>query len=230
MYKRQNGFDSDNDNLTYCWEQLDSGQVDTSNFGPDLLTGSVNRSVPPSENKIRFIPNILEVLNGNLAPSKPSLFSSWETVSNVERTLTWGVTVRDRSESNPNGMGQISQDVKKIFVTATAGPFRIISNDSNDIVWKSGSNQKIIWDVANTNRAPINTERISIFLSVDGGENFSIPLAENIPNIGESYIIVPGNISTERARIKISADNNIYFAVNNSSFKIEERDFAFPFI
>ena len=65
---------------------------------------------------------------------------------------------KDRSESNPNGMGQISQDVKKIFVTATAGPFRIISNDSNDIVWKSGSNQKIIWDVANTNRAPINTE------------------------------------------------------------------------
>ena len=229
-YLEANGFDSDNDNLTYCWEQLDSGQVDTSNFGPDLLTGSVNRSVPPSENKIRFIPNIPEVLNGNLAPSKPSLFSSWETVSNVERTLTWGVTVRDRSESNPNGMGQISQDVKKIFVTATAGPFRIISNDSNDIVWKSGSNQKIIWDVANTNRAPINTERISIFLSVDGGENFSIPLAENIPNIGEAYIIVPGNISTERARIKISADNNIYFAVNNSSFKIEERDFAFPFI
>ena len=40
-------------------------------------------------------------------------------------------------------MGQISQDVKKIFVSATAGPFRITSNDSNDIVWKSGSNQKI---------------------------------------------------------------------------------------
>ena len=60
-------------------------------------------------------------------------------------------------------MGQISQDVKKIFVTATAGPFRIISNDSNDIVWKSGSNQKIIWDVANTNRAPINTEKFQYF-------------------------------------------------------------------
>ena len=127
-------------------------------------------------------------------------------------------------------MGQISQDVKKIFVTATAGPFKITSNDSSDIVWKSGSNQKIIWDVANTDRPPINTERISIFLSVDGGENFSIPLVENIPNSGEAYIIVPGNISTERARIKISADNNIYFAVNNSQFKIEERDFAFPFI
>ena len=75
--------------------------------------------------------------------SNPTLFSSWETVSNVERTLTWGVTVRDRSELNPNGVGQISQDVKKIFVSSTAGPFRITSNDSNDIVWKSGSNQKI---------------------------------------------------------------------------------------
>ena len=96
--------------------------------------------------------------------------------------------------------------------------------------WKSGSNQKIIWDVANTDKAPISTERISVFLSVDGGENFSIPLAENIQNNGEAYIIVPGNITTERARIKISADNNIYFAVNTSSFKIEERDFAFPFI
>jgi subtilisin-like proprotein convertase family protein len=229
-YLKANGFDSDNDNLTYCWEQLDSGQVDASNFGPDLLTGSVNRSISPSENKIRYIPNISEILNVNLTTSNPTLFSSWETVSNVERTLTWGVTVRDRSQSNPNGIGQISQDVKKIFVAETAGPFRITSNDSNDIVWKSGSNQKIIWDVANTDRPPINTERISIFLSIDGGENFSIPLAENIPNSGEAYVVVPGNISTERARIKISADNNIYFAVNKSSFKIEERDFAFPFI
>ncbi|MDC3050857.1 M12 family metallo-peptidase [Bacteroidota bacterium] len=229
-YLEANGFDLDNDNLTYCWEQLDSGQVDASNFGPELLTGSINRSIPPSDNKIRYIPGISEILNGNLTPSNPTLFSSWETVSNVERTLTWGVTVRDRSESNPNGMGQISQDVKKIFVTATAGPFKITSNDSSDIIWKSGSNQKIIWDVANTNRPPINTDRISIFLSVDGGENFSIPLVENIPNSGEAHIIVPGNISTERARIKISADNNIYFAVNNSQFKIEERDFAFPFI
>ena len=136
--------------------------------------------------------DISQILNGNLVSSNPTLFSSWETVSNVERTLTWGVTVRDRSESNPNGMGQISQDVKKIFVSATAGPFRIISNDSNDIVWKSGSNQKIIWDVANTDKAPINTDKVSIFLSVDGGENFSIALAENIPNNGEAYIIVPG--------------------------------------
>ncbi len=229
-YLKANGFDSDNDNLTYCWEQLDSGQVDASNFGPDLLTGSINRSIPPSENEIRYIPNISQILNGNLVSSNPTLFSSWETVSNVERTLTWGVTVRDRSELNPNGMGQISQDVKKIFVSSTAGPFRITSNDSNDIVWKSGSNQKIIWDVANTDKAPISTERISIFLSLDGGENFSIPLAENIPNNGETYIIVPGNITTEAARIKISADDNIYFAVNASPFKIEERDFAFPFI
>ena len=82
-----------------------------------LLTGSINRSIPPSENEIRNIPNISQILNGNLVSSNPTLFSSWETVSNVERTLTWGVTVRDRSESNPNGMGQISQDVKRIFVT-----------------------------------------------------------------------------------------------------------------
>ena len=96
-YLKANGFDSDNDNLTYCWEQLDSGQVDASNFGPDLLTGSINRSIPPSENEIRYIPNISQILNGNLVSSNPTLFSSWETVSNVERTLTWGVTVRDRS-------------------------------------------------------------------------------------------------------------------------------------
>ena len=229
-YLKANGFDSDNDNLTYCWEQLDSGKVDASNFGPDLLTGSINRSISPSEREVRYIPSISQILNGNLVSSNPTLFSSWETVSNVERTLTWGVTARDRSESNPNGMGQISQDVKKIFVSATAGPFRIISNDSNDIIWKSGSNQKIIWDVANTDKIPINTEKVSIFLSVDGGENFSIPLAENIPNNGETYIIVPGDITTEAARIKISADDNIYFAVNASPFKIEERDFAFPFI
>ena len=79
-YLKANAFDSDNDNLTYCWEQLDSGQVNASNFGPDLLTGSINRSIPPSENQTRNIPNISQILNGNLVSSNPTLFSSWETV------------------------------------------------------------------------------------------------------------------------------------------------------
>ena len=41
-YLEANGFDLDNDNLTYCWEQLDSGQVDASNFGPELLLSLIH--------------------------------------------------------------------------------------------------------------------------------------------------------------------------------------------
>ena len=61
------------------------------------------------------------------------------------------------------------------------------------------------------------------------GATFPHVLANSIPNNGSAFIVVPGNTSTTQARIKIQADNNIYFAVNSTNFSIQDRPFALPF-
>lgn len=220
---------TDTDSLTYCWEQLDSGVVRSGDFGPNLLSGSTNRSLLPTTSTTRIIPRMTSVLAGNLTETNPTLGSGWETVSSVERNLQWGITVRDRDQANPSGVGFSAQDSMTIKVDGEAGPFFVNSQDQSSIQWLSGSNERIVWDVANTNQAPINTTSVSIYLSLDGGTTFPFLLANSIPNNGLAFIIVPGNISTTQARIKIQADNNIYFAVNSSNFSIQERPFALPF-
>ena len=220
---------TDTDSLTYCWEQLDSGVVRSEDFGPNLLTGSTNRSLLPTTSSKRTIPRMMSVLAGNLTETNPTIGSGWETVSLVERDLRWGITVRDRDQANPSGVGFSAQDSMTITVEGDAGPFVVRSQDQSSVQWLSGSNERIVWDVANTNQAPINTTSVSVYLSLDGGVTFPHVLANSIPNNGSAFIVVPGNTSTTQARIKIQADNNIYFAVNSTNFSIQDRPFALPF-
>ena len=220
---------TDTDSLTYCWEQLDSGVVRSEDFGPNLLTGSTNRSLLPTTSSKRTIPRMMSVLAGNLTETNPTIGSGWETVSLVERDLRWGITVRDRDQGNPSGVGFSAQDSMTITVEGDAGPFVVRSQDQSSVQWLSGSNERIVWDVANTNQAPINTTSVSVYLSLDGGATFPHLLANSIPNNGSAFIVVPGNTSTTQARIKIQADNNIYFAVNSTNFSIQDRPFALPF-
>jgi hypothetical protein len=220
---------TDTDRLSYCWEQLDSGRVTSQDFGPNLLSGSMNRSLLPDSLPSRTIPRMSNVLAGNLTQENPTIGSAWETVSLVERSLRWGITVRDRDQANPNGVGFSAQDEMNIRVEGDAGPFVVRSQNDASLEWLSGANKKIVWDVANTDQAPINTDTVSIYLSLDGGRTFPVLLAGNVANDGDEFIVVPGNVSTTQARIKIQADNNIYFAVNSADFSIQERPFALPF-
>ncbi|MGB1448630.1 MAG: reprolysin-like metallopeptidase [Flavobacteriaceae bacterium] len=220
---------SDTDQLTYCWEQLDSGLVRAGDFGPNLLSGSTNRSLMPVTSPSRTIPRMTSVLAGLLTEENPTIGSAWETVSLVERSLRWGVTVRDRDQASPNGVGFVAQDEMNIRVESDAGPFVVTSQNQASVQWLSGANERISWEVANTNKAPINTLTVSIYLSLDGGRSFPLLLAENVPNTGLAFIEVPGNITTTEARIKVQADNNIYFAVNSTNFSLQERPFALPF-
>jgi len=220
--------DPDGDLLFYCWEQLDNGQVDASNFGPDKVNGAQARSLPPSLLNYRIIPNMTAILNGNLTQKNPSAGDDWETVSNVDRILTWGITVRDRSSDTIGLQGRIASDKKILTVESNAGPFKLTSQNETDIVWEAGTRQIINWDVAKTNFSPINTKNVSIYFSTDGFDS-SETLLENIPNDGHAEVIVPSTVSSTNGRIMIKPDNSIYFAVNEKGLSVIQSPFVIKF-
>lgn len=221
--------DPDGDSLFYCWEQLDGGAVNATNFGPLNHLGPQARSLIPSSESDRVIPKMEAVLSGTLTQETPSLNSSWETVSLVDRTLTWGVTVRDRYPAALGVNGRTASDVKVLQVTTDAGPFSINTLNEEGIVWEGGSRQTISWEVAKTDSAPINTKNVSVLLSTNGGTTFDHTLLRATPNDGEEIITVPGGISTDQARIKVVPDNSIYFAINTKDIQINYAPFALSF-
>ena len=212
--------------IHYCWEQLDKGQVSHDNFGPNRPIGPQARSLPPSLSPIRTIPRMESVLTGNLTQTNPRVNQAWETVSNVERRLSWGLSVRDSYRQTFGQQGQVSFDARVLTVNAAAGPFVINSQNENRVIWEAGAREQIAWEVANTDIAPINTQTVNILLSTDGGQTFPTALASGTLNDGIAHIIVPDTVTTNQARIKIIPNNSIYFTVNTQDIEIKEMPFV----
>lgn len=200
--------------LTYCWEQIDSGSSNYLNFGPDLVNGPVNRSLPPSNQSSRFIPKFSSVIAGKTTQTNPTLGDDWETVSTVARDLNWALTVRDRSPNNYLG-GQSSYDTMVITVENVT-PFTV----NNPIAWVQGSTQTITWNVGATNNTTINCQSVNIKLSTNGGLTFPTIIAANVPNNGSYSYTVPSIPNTENARILIEAADNIFYDVSDFNFII----------
>lgn len=208
--------DSDvNDVLTYTWEQLDNEEavappVSTSTVGPSF------RSIEPTISPKRYFPNQDKVIAG-------SLFSDWEVLTSVSRTMKFGVNVRD---NNING-GQSASKETTLTFDESAGPFSVSSQASSE-TWNASEIKTINWDVANTNVAPVNCLNVNILLSIDGGFTYPITLASNVTNNGLYNITVP-NITTDKARVKIESTNNIFYAINNANIIIEAKEFTMAF-
>lgn len=203
------------DNLTYCWEQIDSGVTNYQNFGPTLASQSMNRSLPPTGAPDRYIPRFTSVVAGNTIQANPSLGSDWETVSTVARTLNWALTVRDRNPATASG-GQTSYDTMQITVEDVT-PFTVV----NPVSWVQGSNTTIEWVVGQTNNGTINCQTVNIKLSTDGGVKFKTTIASGVPNNGSyTYAVPPGLSDTSNARILIESADNIFYDVSDFNFSI----------
>ncbi|WP_299365227.1 reprolysin-like metallopeptidase [Winogradskyella sp.] len=218
------------DVLTYCWEQIDNGITTTGNFGPNKTTGAVWRSRPPSTSPNRYMPIIERVIAGQLEESNPVETvdnSSWETVSNVTRTLDFALTVRDRSEAN--GVDQTPQsdfDTMTVNVDGSSGPFEVTSQTTN-VTWDAGSIETVTWNVAGTDGGAVNTPTVNILLSTDGGFTYPFVVASNVPNDGSHDVNVPntgGDSST--VRVKVEGNNNIFYAINSTNFSIQASEFV----
>lgn len=211
------------DVLTYTWEQIDNGVVTTETFGPDNASGANFRSLPPTTDPERYFPRLSQVVQGNLTQTNPPINGAWETVSNIQRDMNFALTVRD----NASGGGQVVTATTEVQVINSAGPFLVTSQGSGE-TYSAGSVQTVTWNVANTDVAPINTETVDIFLSVDGGSSFTIQIADDVLNDGSAEVLLPAN-ATNTGRIMVKASDNIFFAVNSSDFIIEESPVVLDF-
>jgi hypothetical protein len=199
--------DPNSDVLTYCWEEFDLGPAGHPNTPSS--NAPIFRSFDPTSSSSRTFPRLSNILNnsqfiGELLPS-------------YTRTLTFRLTARDNRVAG-GGVGKSSN--LSFSVTNTAGPFLVTSPNTN-VSWPGLSTQTITWNVANTNAAPVNCSVVNILLSTDGGQTFPIVLASNTANDGTEDIFLPDN-ETTTARIKIEADDNIFFDLSNVNFSISE--------
>jgi len=200
--------DPDGDALTYCWEQYNLGPL--SAYGRPQGDAPRFRSQRPSSNPERFFPRLSTVVNGT--------FNSSEVLSTESQSLNFQCTVRD----NKPGGGAVAWDELEFDVTDEAGPFIVTSQNEPGIEWESNRLATVTWDVANTDQAPINCEKVNIILSKTLGITFEVMLAENVDNNGSHTFFVPDEAVTNFARVMVQAADNVFYNVNSQGFKVIE--------
>ena len=210
-----NASDSNGDNLTYTWEQLDT-EITAYPLVSTATGGPAFRSIPPIVTSKRYFPNQATIISGFLS-------NPWEVLPSVGRTMRFGVNVRD---NNSIGGQSASKETVVTFV-AGSGPFKVTSQ-STDVIWGAGTAQTITWDVANSNLAPVNCSFVNILLSTDAGLTFPITLASNVANDGSHEIVVPNN-ATNKARIKVESAENIFYSINAKNITIQTSEFIMNF-
>ncbi|MEI6410968.1 MAG: reprolysin-like metallopeptidase [Bacteroidota bacterium] len=203
------GSDPDGNILRYCWEQMDN-QLIPNPPSATITGGPVFRSFNPVQSPTRFFPRLPVILDNSLP-------STWEVLPTVARTLNFRVTARDYAA----GGGCTREDDMVVTVSGSAGPFTVSSIGTNPTCLNAGDNTTIQWNVANTTAAPVNCANVDIWLSLDGGQNFSILLADDTPNDGTQQVNIPVSAITQQGRIMVIASNNIFFNVNNANIRID---------
>ncbi|AOW19810.1 reprolysin-like metallopeptidase [Urechidicola croceus] len=213
------GSDVDSEDiLTYCWEENDPENPNTSS--PPTSTqfqGPMFRSRLPIDTPVRYMPQLSDVISGNLEPT-------WEVLPSIGRTMDFALTVRDNAIIGP----KTGSDEMTVTVNNDSGPF-IVTSQTTTETWFVGDYVTIEWDVANTNQAPINAENVDVFVSIDGGYTFPYTLAENIANDGSETLILPNMPSSSQGRIMIKASDNIFYAMNSTDIDIQTSEFIMVF-
>jgi len=207
-----NHTDSNNDAVTYCWEQFDAGPT---HGGPSVncgtSSGPIFRSYPPNTSPTRHFPSLYYILNNNNVP----LGSVGECLPTAARTLNFKLTVRD----NNAGGGGIDVSSIQVIVNSTVGPLVVTSPNTN-VTWTSGSSQTVTWTGFNSSSL---CNSMNILLSVDGGLTFPFTLAANTPNDGTQSVTIPSIIPGGSARIKVEGNCHScvkFFDISNTNFTI----------
>lgn len=202
--------DNDEDELTYSWEQMNRGP--SSPLGAPVGDAPHFRSLPPSPSPVRFFPSPDNIIFGN--------FDRTEVLFKGDKTVNFMFTVRDNNAE----AGTAVWEPLEFNVVETPVKFEVTSQTSTE-VFSVGDEIDVTWNVASTDLAPINTERVDILLFTGDQSNFSwdnmTMLAENVFNSGSCKVIVPNELSNQ-ARIIVKASESVYFSISKANCRIVE--------
>lgn len=204
--------DGDNDALTYAWEEIDLGTASP----PEGDDGSrpLFRSYPPTASPTRLLPQLARILlhdpAGNVPANAELSGESWATTT---RDLAFRLTVRD---NHPGGGASVSTDAL-VHVSAAAGPFRVTAPAAG-ARWISNQPQRVTWNVAGTDAAPVGCSAVDVLYSGDGGHTFA-PLASAVANSGSATVIAP-NLASAAARVEVRCNGNIFFDISPGDFNL----------
>lgn len=198
--------DPTGESLTYTWEQMDPQEapMPPQNTNPQ---GPLFRSLPPSNQSFRFMPDIIHVINGRTQ-------GTWEVVPSVDRQMNFRLTVRD----NHPGGGATSYSNKRIITDANSGPF-VVTSQNTSTTWNTQTTEVITWDVAGTDQEPVNCTHVDVFFSTDLGFTYPITIATQLPNTGSAVINVP-NLNTTSGRLMIKASDNVFYNVSRGKITV----------
>lgn len=200
--------DDEGDPLTYTWEQFNNELAEEIPPEPTNTQGPNFRSLFPSDESGRYLPNLEAVIDG--------VTPTWEVLPSVARTMDFRVTVRDNSM---NSMSCTAEDDIEI-TTVAEGPFQLISPTTAGVIWIEEEIHNVSWDVAGTNVAPVSCANVDILLSYDGGFTYPVTLASNVTNNGTADVMVPAGVTTT-ARVQVRCSDNIFYNISAENFEIQ---------
>ena len=192
--------DPDGDNLVYAWEQVDAGSP--SSAYEDKGNNALFRAHLPNQSKTRTFPPLENILYHQVEKG--------ENLPVKERLLRFKFVAQD-------GYNAAQSDQMQIQVKRTGSRFAL---DIPKAYYTLGDDHRISWNVANTDKAPINCDNVDVSISTDGGYHFEM-LEEGVANTGETWVYLPTSLGeTGSARFKLSCSNNIFFAISYRDFSL----------
>lgn len=193
------GSDPDGDALVYTWEQVDLSD-DATTSGDQLssgllATGPLYRYAAPTTSPVRHFPSLATQLKGEAEKG--------DVWVNVPRTLNFRLVARDGKGGG--AYGETSVEV----VDTGAQTFKIEpASDQRILV---GSPTTVNWQVAGTDRHPVNCQRVDISYSNDEGKSWQ-PLVNGVNNDGAHEVTIPANAGSA-VRLKLACSDNIFYAI-----------------
>lgn len=190
------GEGSDDEPLTFNWEQYDRAETRRPIDSDTLDNGPIIRSVPPTAEPTRTIPNLTDLLN--------NFQRKGEILSAVDRDLHFRLIARD----NRMGGGGVAYDT--MVVTVAGDPFFITSPNSGFL--QADCPLPVTWEVGGSDA---HAEDVAILYSNDGGMTFDTELTASTPNDGAFETRVPCDLG-DGHRIKAEAVDNIFFDISDN--------------
>ena len=225
------GSDANGDALTYHFEQRDGGTVSALS-NPEIASGPLFRSFPPTTSRTSFFPRLSEVAAGNTnqnvpcaAPdgskTKALCWAQYLVPTGTSRAMNFRATVRD----NYAGGGGVNTDDTVVTVEDAAGPFTLRAPNGDQNL--SGSTT-VTWDVGGSASLP-GAATVSVRMSTDGGLTFPTELVANTPNDGSQTVLL-SNVNSSKVRLMVHSgdftNGSGFFDISDANFTTTAFDFT----